>query len=175
MSEATAKEFYFDRVVTALVMFSVIWAVVAMSVGVYIAAELLWPTIDFGQQWLSFGRLRPLHTNGIIFGFGVSALMGTAFYSVQRTSHVPLFAPKLAWFTAIAWQFAVLTGGLNQLLRELQLRCGSSSFGVCEECHLFGAEDAADDMSGPHRCGLTGEPICEIESQQICVSFRLDA
>ena len=90
--------YYRDRVVRMLVMCSIVWAVVAMSVGVYIAAELLWPTIDFGQQWLSFGRLRPLHTNGIIFGFGVSALMGTAFYSVQRTSHVPLFAPKLAWF-----------------------------------------------------------------------------
>jgi cytochrome c oxidase cbb3-type subunit 1 len=107
--------YYRDRVVRMLVMCSIVWAVVAMSVGVYIAAELLWPTIDFGQQWLSFGRLRPLHTNGIIFGFGVSALMGTAFYSVQRTSHVPLFAPKLAWFTAIAWQLVVLAGGLSLL------------------------------------------------------------
>jgi len=109
------KEFYHDRVVTALVMFSVIWVVVGMSVGVYIAAELVWPTLDFGQQWLSFGRLRPLHTNGLIFGFAVSALMGTAFYSVQRTSHVPLFAPKLAWFCAIGWQLCVLLGGLSLL------------------------------------------------------------
>ncbi len=93
----TDEQFYQDDVVKRLVMFSVAWAVIAMSVGVYIAAELVAPTIDFGQQWLSFGRLRPLHTNGIIFGFGVSALMGTAFYSVQRTSHVTLFLPKLAW------------------------------------------------------------------------------
>lgn len=114
-TEKFAKEFYHDRVVTALVMFSVLWAVLGMSVGVYIAAELVWPTLDFGQQWLSFGRLRPLHTNGLIFGFGVSALMGTAFYSVQRTSHVPLFAPKLAWFCAIAWQFCILLGGLSLL------------------------------------------------------------
>lgn len=114
-TETFAKEFYHDRVVTALVMFSVIWAVLGMSVGVYVAAELVWPTLDFGQQWLSFGRLRTLHTNGIIFGFGVSALMGTAFYSVQRTSHVPLFAPKLAWFCAIAWQFCILLGGLSLL------------------------------------------------------------
>jgi DNA-binding MarR family transcriptional regulator len=72
-------------------------------------------------------------------------------------------------------QRAALTGGLNQLLGELQQRCGSNSFGVCEDCHLFGAEDAIDESSGPHRCGLTGEPICEIESQQICISFRHDA
>ena len=64
-----------------------------MGAGVFIAAELVWPTIDLGQEWLSYGRLRTLHTNGVIFGFGVSALMATAFYSVQRTSHVtPLCA-----------------------------------------------------------------------------------
>ena len=106
---------YHDHVVRHLVLFSVFWAIAAMAVGVYIAAELVWPTIDFGQSWLSFGRLRPLHTNGIIFGFGVSALMATGFYSVQRTSHVSLFLPRLAWFVAYAWQLVVLLGGLSLL------------------------------------------------------------
>jgi cytochrome c oxidase cbb3-type subunit 1 len=106
---------YHDQVVIHLIQFAVIWAVLAMVAGVYISAELVWPTIDFGQFWLSFGRLRPLHTNGIIFGFGVSALMATAFYSVQRTSHVPLFAPKLAWFCCFSWQLIVLLGGLSLL------------------------------------------------------------
>jgi cytochrome c oxidase cbb3-type subunit I len=110
-----SQQFYHDEVVTRLIQFSMIWAVVGMFVGVYLAAELIWPTIDFGQFWLSFGRLRPLHTNGIIFGFGVSALMATAFYSVQRTSHVPLFMPKLAWFCCYAWQLCVLLGGLSLL------------------------------------------------------------
>ena len=87
----------------------------------------------------------------------------------------PLLCLERAAEALPAKQRAALSGGLNQLLRELQSRCGSSSFGVCEECQLFGAEDAAGEMSGPHRCGLTGEPICEIESQQICVSFQLDA
>ncbi|MEX2366358.1 MAG: cytochrome-c oxidase, cbb3-type subunit I [Pseudohongiellaceae bacterium] len=115
MTAAHQGETYHDQVVAELVRFSVIWAVVAMSAGVYMAAELVWPTLDFGQFWLSFGRLRPLHTNGIIFGFGVSALMGTAFYSVQRTSHVPLFMPRLAWFCCYAWQVCVLLGGLSLL------------------------------------------------------------
>lgn len=106
---------YQDKLVVRLIQFSVVWAVIAMIVGVYLAAELIWPTIDFGQFWLSFGRLRPLHTNGIIFGFGVSALMATGFYSVQRTSHVTLFAPKLAWFVCYAWQLIVLLGGLSLL------------------------------------------------------------
>ena len=86
-----------------------------MAAGVDVAAELVWPSIDFGQPWLSFGRLRTLHTNGIIFGFGVSALLATAFYSVQRTCHVPLQLPRLAWFTAVGWQLAVLGGGLSLL------------------------------------------------------------
>ncbi|MGB4248993.1 MAG: cytochrome-c oxidase, cbb3-type subunit I [Pseudohongiellaceae bacterium] len=112
---ATGQKYYYDEIVRQLVLFSVFWAVVAMAVGVYISAELIWPTIDFGQPWLSFGRLRPLHTNGIIFGFGVSALMATGFYSVQRTSHVPLFAPRLAWFVCYGWQLLILLGGLSLL------------------------------------------------------------
>lgn len=109
------QQYYYDDVVTHLVKFSLIWAVLAMTTGVYLAAELIWPMLDFGNSWLSFGRLRPLHTNGIIFGFGISALMGTAFYSVQRTCHVPLFMPKLAWFCCYAWQLCILLGGLSLL------------------------------------------------------------
>jgi cytochrome c oxidase cbb3-type subunit I len=111
----TETRYYHDEVVKHLVHFSVFWAVASMLAGVYIAAELLWPGIDFGQAWLSFGRLRPLHTNGIVFGFGVSALMATAFYGVQRTSHVPLFMPKLALFVCFGWQLLVLLGGLSLL------------------------------------------------------------
>jgi cytochrome c oxidase cbb3-type subunit 1 len=108
-------EYFEDRVVLRLIQFAVVWAILAMFVGVYVAAEFLWPGLDFGQFWLSFGRIRPLHTNGIIFGFGVSALMATAFYSVQRTSHVTLFMPRLAWICCYGWQLLVLLGGLSLL------------------------------------------------------------
>ena len=111
----TTHEVYHDRVVKILVMFSIFWALLGMLAGVYAAAELVWPALNLEQPWLSFGRLRTLHTNVVIFGFGVSALMGTAYYSVQRTSHIPLFAPKLAWFTCWAWQIAILLGGISLL------------------------------------------------------------
>lgn len=114
-NENPKSEFYHDRIVTALVMLSIVWAVLGMAAGVYVAAELVWPTLDFGEPWLSFGRLRTVHTNVVIFGFGVSALMGTAFYSVQRTCHVPLFLPRLAWFVCVAWQIILLLGGLSLL------------------------------------------------------------
>ena len=107
---------YQDTIVLVLVFFAMIWAVLGMAAGVYVAAELIWPTLDFGQPWLSFGRIRTLHTNAVIFGFGVSALMATGFYSVQRTSHITLFAPKLAWFTCWAWQLIILTGGISLLM-----------------------------------------------------------
>lgn len=115
MNESKKTEAYSDGIVTLLIMFSVYWAILGMVAGVYAAAELVWPGLNLDQPWLSFGRLRPFHTNVVIFGFGVSALMGTAFYSVQRTCHVRLFLPQLAWFTCWAWQIVILIGGLSLL------------------------------------------------------------
>lgn len=115
-SKNLSVEIYSDRMVTVLVMFSIFWSVVVgMLAGVYAAAQLIWPVLNFDLPWLSFGRLRTFHTNVVIFGFGVSALMGTAYYSVQRTCHVRLFSPNLAWFTCWAWQIAILIGGLSLL------------------------------------------------------------
>jgi cytochrome c oxidase cbb3-type subunit 1 len=106
---------YEDRIVTAFTACAVIWAIVGMAAGVYVAAELVWPDLGFGQPWLSFGRLRTLHTNAVLFGFGVSALIGTSLYSVQRTSHVRLFAPQLAWVLFYGWQIVVLLGAWSLL------------------------------------------------------------
>ncbi|MDQ6880479.1 MAG: cbb3-type cytochrome c oxidase subunit I, partial [Pseudomonadota bacterium] len=77
---------------------AVVWGVVGMLVGLFIAAQLAWPELNFGIPWLSYGRLRPLHTNAVIFAFGGCALMGTSYYVVQRTCQVPLFLGKLASF-----------------------------------------------------------------------------
>ena len=109
------REIYHDRVVTLLVMCALFWSIVGMAAGAYAAAELTFPALNFNEPWLSFGRVRNLHTNVTIFGFGVSALIGTAYYSVQRTCHVPLFAPRLAWFVAIAWQLAIVAAGWSLL------------------------------------------------------------
>ncbi|MDW3094659.1 MAG: cytochrome-c oxidase, cbb3-type subunit I [Gammaproteobacteria bacterium] len=114
-AKTLSVEIYSDRIVTTLVMFSIFWAIVGMIAGVYVAAELVWPALNMDNEWISYGRLRTFHTNVVIFGFAVSALMGTAYYSVQRTCHVRLFAPNLAWFTCWAWQIAILLGGLSLL------------------------------------------------------------
>jgi cytochrome c oxidase cbb3-type subunit 1 len=64
---------YNDKVVRQFAIMAVVWGVVGMLVGVWIAAQLAWPELNFGIPWLSYGRLRPLHTNAVIFAFGGSA------------------------------------------------------------------------------------------------------
>jgi cytochrome c oxidase cbb3-type subunit 1 len=90
---------------------SVIWGVVGMLVGVIIAAQLVWPELNYG--FLHFGRLRPLHTNAVIFAFGGCALMGTSYYVVQRTSHVRLICDKLAAFTFWGWQAVIVLAAIT--------------------------------------------------------------
>jgi cytochrome c oxidase cbb3-type subunit 1 len=106
---------YHDRIVTAFTVCAVAWALVGLAAGVFIAAQLVWPELGAGVPWLSFGRMRTFHTNVVLFGFAVSALIGTSLYTVQRTSHVPLFGPRLAWVVFYAWQAIMLAGGVSLL------------------------------------------------------------
>jgi cytochrome c oxidase cbb3-type subunit 1 len=92
---------------------AVVWGVVGMLVGVIIAAQLAWPELNFGIPWLSYGRLRPLHTNAVIFAFGGCALFATSYYVVQRTCQVRLFAAKLAAFTFWGWQLVILAAAIT--------------------------------------------------------------
>ncbi|SEK29213.1 cytochrome c oxidase cbb3-type subunit 1 [Roseateles sp. YR242] len=111
--EGTALPSYDDGVVRAFALAAVLWGVVGMLVGVIIAAQLTWPELNFGISWLSYGRLRPLHTNAVIFAFGGCALMATAFHVVQRTCHTRLFAPQLAWFTFWGWQLVIVLAAIT--------------------------------------------------------------
>ncbi|MGM0563496.1 MAG: cytochrome-c oxidase, cbb3-type subunit I [Pseudomonadota bacterium] len=105
---------YNEKVVRQFTVTTVFWGLIGMLVGVLLAAQMAWPALNFDIAWLSFGRLRPLHTNAVIFAFGGSALFATSYYVVQRTSHAPLFAPKLAAFTFWGWQ-AVIVGAVITL------------------------------------------------------------
>jgi cytochrome c oxidase cbb3-type subunit 1 len=87
---------------------TVVWGVVGMLVGVVIAAQLAWPELNFDTPWLSFGRLRPLHTNAVIFAFGGCALFGTSLYVVQRTCQVGLLSDRLAAFVFWGWQLVIV-------------------------------------------------------------------
>src|SRR5690606_22096574 len=70
-------ETYNDRIVRNFLLAAAVWGIVGMSWGVFAAAQMAWPALNFDIPWLTFSRIRPNHTFGVIFGFGVSALMGT--------------------------------------------------------------------------------------------------
>lgn len=104
---------YHDKVVRQFSLATIVWGVVGMAVGVLLAAQLAWPALNFDIPWLTFSRIRPLHTNAVIFAFGGCALFATSYYIVQRTCHVELFAPKLAAFTFWGWQTVIVLAAIT--------------------------------------------------------------
>jgi len=104
---------YNDTVVRQFALMTVVWGIVGMLVGVLIAAQLLWPELNFDVPWLSYGRLRPLHTNAVIFAFGGSALFATSYYIVQRTCHVRLFGGPLVAFTFWGWTAIIVAAAIT--------------------------------------------------------------
>ena len=92
---------------------TVVWGVVGMAVGVLIAAQMLWPALNFETPWLTFGRLRPLHTNAVIFAFGGSILFASSYYVVQRTCRTRLFGGPLVGFTFWGWQLVILLAAIT--------------------------------------------------------------
>jgi cytochrome c oxidase cbb3-type subunit 1 len=104
---------YNYRVVRQFSVMTVVWGVVGMLVGVIVAAQLAWPELNFDTPWFSFGRLRPLHTNAVIFAFGGCALFGTSLYVVQRTSQARLLSDGLASFVFWGWQLVILCAAVS--------------------------------------------------------------
>jgi len=109
----TQPETYNDKLVRQFTAMTVVWGIVGMAVGVLIAAQLYWPALNFDIPWLSYGRLRPLHTNAVIFAFGGCALFATSYHVVQRTCHVRLAFDKLAAFTFWGWQAVIVAAAIT--------------------------------------------------------------
>ena len=101
-------ETYNDKVVRQFTIATVVWGIVGMAVGLFIAAQLAWPALNFDIPWLTYSRLRPLHTNAVIFAFGGCGLFATSYYVVQRTCHARLFGDKAAAFTFWGWQAVIV-------------------------------------------------------------------
>lgn len=99
---------YNDKIVRQFTVMAVIWGIVGMSIGVLLAAQLAWPVLNFDIPWLTYSRLRPLHTSAVIFAFGGCALFATSYYIVQRTCHVRLYSDRLAAFTFWGWQAVIV-------------------------------------------------------------------
>ncbi len=113
LSSRSTAPVYTDDPVRWFALATVLWGVVGMLVGVIIAAQLAWPQLNLGIPWLSYGRLRPLHTNAVIFAFGGCALFATSYHVVQRTCQTPLFLPWLAKLTFVGWQLVILAAAVS--------------------------------------------------------------
>jgi cytochrome c oxidase cbb3-type subunit 1 len=111
-SQSTGADYNYT-IVRQFALTTVLWGIFGMSVGVLIAAQLIWPQLNFDTPWLTYSRLRPLHTNAVIFAFGTSALFATSYYVVQRTCQIRLFAPKLAAFTFWGWQAVIIAAAIT--------------------------------------------------------------
>ena len=119
---APATGVYNDKVVRQFAIMTVVWGIVGFLVGVIIAAQLAWPELNFGIEYLTYSRLRPLHTSAVIFAFGGSGLFATAYYVVQRTCQTQLFAPALASFTFWGWQAVIVLAAITYPLGYTQGR-----------------------------------------------------
>ncbi|GLS26261.1 cytochrome-c oxidase, cbb3-type subunit I [Marinibactrum halimedae] len=114
-SAAVGEQQTYDyKVVRQFAIMAVVWGVFGMGMGVFIAAQLVWPSLnDLVQPFTHFGRLRPLHTNAVIFAFGGCALFATSYYVVQRTCQTKLFGGFLVPFTFWGWQAVIVLAAIT--------------------------------------------------------------
>ena len=115
---------YEDGVIRAGVIATMFWGVIGMTVGVLIAAQLSWPEIFYFPEhgWLNFGRLRPLHTSGVIFAFGGNALICTSFWVVQRTCKARLAGGIWPWFVFWGYQLFIVLAATGYVAGITQSR-----------------------------------------------------
>jgi len=108
---------YNEDVVKNFVIAAGFWGVVGMLVGVVIAFQLAFPVLNLDLEWTTFGRLRPVHTSGVIFAFGGSILIGSSLYIVQRTCQAPLWGGRaLAGFVFWGYQAFIVMAALGYVL-----------------------------------------------------------
>jgi cytochrome c oxidase cbb3-type subunit 1 len=121
-TETIDQKGYSDNVIKYAVIATVIWGIVGFLVGDVIAWQLAFPALNLDLPWTTFGRLRPLHTNAVIFAFGGTALLATSFYVVQRTNRTRLFGRWLPWFVFWGWQIVILMAATSYIFGVTQAR-----------------------------------------------------
>jgi len=100
---------YYDDPTKAGIVLAMIWVVFGLAVGDWAAWQLVNPDLTFGGGWSSFGRIRPVHTTSVIFGFGGNGLIATSLYVLQRTSRARLPDQLSPWFVLVGYNlFCVL-------------------------------------------------------------------
>src|SRR6516162_8950005 len=99
---------------------AIFWGIAGFTIGLWAALELAFPALNLDLPWLSFGRIRPLHTSAVIFAFGGNVLLATSFYVVQRTCRARLAGDIAPWFVVLGYNFFILIAGTGYLLGVTQ-------------------------------------------------------
>ncbi|MGB5873821.1 MAG: cytochrome-c oxidase, cbb3-type subunit I [Bacteroidota bacterium] len=104
---------YDNRLVRAFAVATVVWAVVGMLVGVIIAFQMFIPELNANLQYITFGRIRPLHTNAVIFAFVGNAIFMGLYYSLVRLCKTALYSNVLGWIHFWGWQLIIVSAALT--------------------------------------------------------------
>ncbi|MCO4763825.1 MAG: cytochrome-c oxidase, cbb3-type subunit I [Myxococcales bacterium] len=104
---------YDDAIVRKFAWMTIVWAIVGMLVGVIIALQLAWWPANAGTPWLTFGRLRPLHTNAVIFAFAGNAIFAGMYYSTQRLLKARMFSDALSKIHFWGWQAIIVAAAIT--------------------------------------------------------------
>ncbi len=104
---------YDDAIVRAFSLATIIWGIVGMLVGLIVALQLVLPVLNFGWTFTSFGRLRPLHTNAVIFAFGGNAIFAAVYYSTQRLCKARMWSDGLSWAHFWGWQAIIVSAAVT--------------------------------------------------------------
>lgn len=103
------EKFYYDnKIVKYFLIATAAWGITGMLVGLTAALQLVWPEINV-VEWLSFGRIRPLHTNAVIFAFVGNGIFTGVYYSLQRLLKTRMFSDKMSWINFWGWQLIILS------------------------------------------------------------------
>lgn len=104
---------YDNRIVRNFGIATILWGVVGMLVGVIIAIQMYVPALSFNLPWITFGRLRPLHTNAVIFAFAGNAIFTGAYYSLMRLTKARMFSDLLSKIHFWGWQLIIVLAAVT--------------------------------------------------------------
>lgn len=104
---------YDNKIVKAFIIATVVFGLVGMLVGLTAAIQLFYPIFNFDLQYTTFGRIRPLHTNAIIFAFVGNAMFAGVYYSMQRLLKTRMFSDMLSWINFWGWQLIILAAAIT--------------------------------------------------------------
>lgn len=107
------KIHYDNKIVKAFIIATVIFGIIGMTVGLTAAIQLFYPAFNFDLQYTTFGRIRPLHTNSVIFAFVGNAMFAGIYYSMQRLLKARMFNDSLSWIHFWGWQLIILAAAIT--------------------------------------------------------------